>query len=504
MNAQDLKNSILQLAVQGKLVEQRAEEGTARELLEQIKLEKDQLIKDKKIKKEKNVEYVSEYPFDIPETWIWARLGDIVYNKSGLSYKKGDLDNVSNDMVRVFRGGNIQDLQYVIKTDDVQIDRSYVKEELYLKRNMLITPAVTSSEHIGKMARIDTDMDSTVVGGFVLMLIPYISIDVLSEYMLYALSSYYHRKQCRGITNKSGQAFYNLSREKLMNFVIPIPPLEEQHRIVAKIEEILPYIDKYDKAYTKLETFNKKFPEDMKKSILQMAMQGKLVEQLPEEGTADELYEQIVAEKAQLIKDGKIKKEKPLPEIAEDEIPFEIPSSWKWVRFQEVCAVLTCGYASTPEYVAENIGMPFISAKNIKPYKFMPDDHKYIKRELYDKLTQTCCPKKNDILLTRVGAGIGEAAIIDIDMEFAIYVSLTLIKLVDYKQLDNRYILYWLNSPIGTDNARKNIFGKGASQGNLNVNNVRTFLVPLPPLEEQKRIVAKVDELLPYCEKLIK
>ena len=148
--------------------------------------------------------------------------------------------------------------------------------------------------------------------------------------------------------------------------------------------------------------------------------------------------------------------------------------------------------------------MPFISAKNIKPYKFMPDDHKYIKRELYDKLTQTCCPKKNDILLTRVGAGIGEAAIIDIDMEFAIYVSLTLIKLVDYKQLDNRYILYWLNSPIGTDNARKNIFGKGASQGNLNVNNVRTFLVPLPPLEEQKRIVAKVDELLPYCDQLIK
>ena len=242
----------------------------------------------------------------------------------------------------------------------------------------------------------------------------------------------------------------------------------------------------------------------MKKSILQMAMQGKLVEQRPEEGTADELYEQIVAEKAQLIKDGKIKKEKPLPEITEDEIPFEIPSSWKWVRFQEVCAVLTCGYASTPEYVAENIGMPFISAKNIKPYKFMPDDHKYIKRELYDKLTQTCCPKKNDILLTRVGAGIGEAAIIDIDMEFAIYVSLTLIKLVDYKQLDNRYILYWLNSPIGTDNARKNIFGKGASQGNLNVNNVRTFLVPLPPLEEQKRIVAKVDELLPYCDQLIK
>lgn len=125
--------------------------------------------------------------------------------------------------------------------------------------------------------------------------------------------------------------------ETMVNLLVPLPPLEEQHRIVAKIEEILPYIDQYDKAYTKLEAFNKKFPEDMKKSILQMAMQGKLVEQRPEEGTADGLYEQIVAEKAQLIKDGKIKKEKPLPEIAEDEIPFEIPSSWKWVKLNDLC-----------------------------------------------------------------------------------------------------------------------------------------------------------------------
>ena len=117
--------------------------------------------------------------------------------------------------------------------------------------------------------------------------------------------------------------------ETMVNLLIPLPPLEEQQRIVSKIEEILPYIDQYDKAYTKLEIFNKKFPEDMKKSILQLAMQGKLVEQRPEEGTADELYKQIVDEKAQLIKNGKIKKEKHLPEITEDEIPFEIPSSWK-------------------------------------------------------------------------------------------------------------------------------------------------------------------------------
>ena len=503
MNAQDLKNSILQLAVQGKLVEQRAEEGTARELLEQIKLEKDQLIKDKKIKKSKPLPEITEdeIPFEIPESWEWVRLNDIT-NENTLN--DGDWvlskDMVDVGEVKLIQLGSIGNCQYIEKGFKYLTKKHF--EEIkgtqiydgYLLINRLIGERMLECI----IPRIDGILMTAVDVCWIAPQEKYYDI----QYIMYVLASAEFQKRVKGLGR--GTTRFRISKGNLINIPFPLPPLEEQHRIVAKIEEILPYIDQYDKAYTKLEAFNKKFPEDMKKSILQMAMQGKLVEQRPEEGTADELYEQVVAEKAQLIKEGKIKKEKPLPEITEDEIPFEIPSSWKWVRFQEVCAVLTCGYASTPEYVAENIGMPFISAKNIKPYKFMPDDHKYIKRELYDKLTQTCCPKKNDILLTRVGAGIGEAAIIDIDMEFAIYVSLTLIKLVDYKQLDNRYILYWLNSPIGTDNARKNIFGKGASQGNLNVNNVRTFLVPLPPLEEQKRIVAKIEELLPYCDQLIK
>lgn len=504
MNAQDLKNSILQLAVQGKLVEQRAEEGTARELLEQIKLEKDQLIKDKKIKKSKPLPEITEdeIPFEIPESWEWVRLSDVcVYLQRGKSPKYSDIKKIPviAQKCNQWEGFQLEKAQFI----DPDTLEKYADERLLQDKDILINSTGLGTVGRNQIYPASENPYGIAVADSHVTVVRLNSTAILPEYFFH-----YWRNpsvqlviedQTSGSTKQK-----ELALATIQSYIVPLPPLEEQHRIVAKIEEILPYIDQYDKAYTKLETFNKKFPEDMKKSILQMAMQGKLVEQRPEEGTADELYEQIVAEKAQLIKDGKIKKEKSLPEITEDEIPFEIPSSWKWVRFQEVCAVLTCGYASTPEYVAENIGMPFISAKNIKPYKFMPDDHKYIKRELYDKLTQTCCPKKNDILLTRVGAGIGEAAIIDIDMEFAIYVSLTLIKLVDYKQLDNRYILYWLNSPIGTDNARKNIFGKGASQGNLNVNNVRTFLVPLPPLEEQKRIVAKVDELLPYCDQLIK
>ena len=504
MNAQDLKNSIFQLAVQGKLVEQRAEEGTARELLEQIKLEKDQLIKDKKIKKSKPLPEITEdeIPFEIPESWEWVRLSDVcVYLQRGKSPKYSDIKKIPviAQKCNQWEGFQLEKAQFI----DPDTLEKYADERLLQDKDILINSTGLGTVGRNQIYPASENPYGIAVADSHVTVVRLNSTAILPEYFFH-----YWRNpsvqlviedQTSGSTKQK-----ELALATIQSYIVPLPPLEEQHRIVAKIEEILPYIDQYDKAYTKLEIFNKKFPEDMKKSILQMAMQGKLVEQRPEEGTADELYEQIVAEKAQLIKDGKIKKEKPLPEITEDEIPFEIPSSWKWVRFQEVCAVLTCGYASTPEYVAENIGMPFISAKNIKPYKFMPDDHKYIKRELYDKLTQTCCPKKNDILLTRVGAGIGEAAIIDIDMEFAIYVSLTLIKLVDYKQLDNRYILYWLNSPIGTDNARKNIFGKGASQGNLNVNNVRIFLVPLPPLEEQKRIVAKIEELLPYCDQLIK
>ena len=137
--------------------------------------------------------------------------------------------------------------------------------------------------------------------------------------------------------------------------------------------------------------------------------------------------------------------------------------------------------------------MPFLSARNVKPYKFLPSIYKKINYDLYNKLTQKNKPQRGDILMTRVGAGIGEACIIDIDFDFAIYVSLTLIKLE--KMVLPEYVLHWLNSPMGISTALKNIYGKDSSQGNLNVDNVRAFLFPLPPLKEQERIVNKINEI---------
>lgn len=240
------KKAILQEAVQGKLVPQIAVEGNAKDFLEEIKKEKSKLIKEGKIKKEKPLPEISEdeIPFDIPENWCWCRVGDLFSTMSGLGYKKDVLSEKSSKMIRVLRGGNILDTSYTFKDDDIMISDKYVKSELFLKKNYLITPAVTSLDHIGKIGYIEKDYDDTVVGGFVLMLIPYYSDEILSKYCLYLFGTRWFRDMCKEITHKSGQAFYNLSRDKLLNLVIPIAPLAEQKRIIDAIEKLLPLCER--------------------------------------------------------------------------------------------------------------------------------------------------------------------------------------------------------------------------------------------------------------------
>lgn len=494
MTPQELKNSILQLAIQGKLVEQRPEEGTAEELFLRIQEEKQRLIKQKKIKREKTFPEITEEekPFDIPESWKWVRLRNIVYNRGQLTPKTKfsyiDIGSIDNKRQLLNTNENI-----------IEADKAPSRARKMVNQGDILYSTVRPYLH--NICIVDKQFSYMPIAstGFAVLSCHY---NVLNKYIFYYLLTPAFDSYANSNENAKGVAYPAINDDRLYRAVIALPPFAEQKRIVAQIEELLPYIDRYEQAWCKLEKFNSRFPEDMKKSLLQYAIQGKLVEQRPEEGTAEELFEQIQEEKQRLIRDKKIKKEKPLPEITDEEKPFDIPESWKWARFSELCSVLTCGYASTPTYVDKENGKPFISAKNVKPYKFMPEDHNYISNELYEKLTQNAKPEKGDILLTRVGAGIGEAAIIDVEWDFAIYVSLTLIKLVDVKLVDNRYILYWLNSPIGVASAKKNIYGKNASQGNLNVKNVRDFLVPLPPLAEQRRIVEKLERLLPLCEQL--
>ena len=253
-----LKKSILQEAIQGKLVPQIAEEGTAQELLEQIKLEKQKLVKDGKLKKsaltdsiifkgddnkyyeqvgKSDKEITEEIAFDLPNGWSWCRLKDICSIFTGATFKKEETVT-TKEGVRILRGGNISPFELRIKDDDIFLTKDKVKEDIILKENDILTPAVTSLENIGKMVRVNSDMPNTTVGGFVFIIRLYLKNQWLSKYILYLLSSPFMIDFMKSITNKSGQAFYNIGKERLSTALLPIPSLAEQHRIVAQIEKL--------------------------------------------------------------------------------------------------------------------------------------------------------------------------------------------------------------------------------------------------------------------------
>lgn len=469
MNAQDLKNSILQLAVQGKLVEQRAEEGTARELLEQIKLEKDQLIKDKKIKKSKPLPEITEeeIPFEIPEPWEWVRVGEVGSWSAGATPSRQHPEYYEGN-IPWLKTGDLND-GYIVDIPEFIGEIALEKTSLRLNPVGSVLMAMYGAT-IGKLGILEIEATTNQA---CCACIPYSC--VMNKYLFYYLMS----QRRNYIKMGAGGAQPNISKEKIVISLIPLPPLEEQHRIVAKIEEILPYIDQYDKAYTKLETFNKKFPEDMKKSILQMAMQGKLVDQRLEEGTAGELYDQIVAEKAQLIKDGKIKKEKPLPEITEDEIPFEIPSSWKWVRIGEVFSL----------QAGKNISSSKIFEKSSEEHKYPCYGGNGLRGyvNLSNRLGKHALIGRQGALCGNINIAQGE-----------FYATEHAVVVDTFSTTDTYWTAYFLRA------LNLNQYATATAQPGLAVSNIIKVLIPLPPLEEQKRIVAKIEELLPYCDQLIK
>ena len=495
MNAEQLKNSILQRAVEGKLVEQREEEGTAAELLREIKEEKARLVKEGKLKKNNLPSIVLDCPFPLPPNWIIVRLSDICYIKSGLSFKKNMLEVKTDNMIRVLRGGNINDLSFKTRPDDVFIDKQFVKDELFLQKNTLITPAVTSIEQIGKMARIPRDYINTVVGGFVLMLIPYISVDILSQYLLFIFGSTYYRDIFRQSAHKSGQAFYNLSRNKLLEIALPLPPLAEQKRIVAKIEELLPHVEQYGKAHDELTALNEKFPDAMKKSVLQYAMEGKLVEQREEEGTAKELLSAIKAEKARLVKEGKLKKEKPLPEIKAEELPFEIPESWEWVRLGEIL-IFENGdrsgkYPKQSDQVSD--GIPFWGAADmINGLLSYTNELRFITEQKFNELRAGKLIDKDFVCLLR--GAVGKWAQFHVNEKYStgfINAQMVIMRAI-FIDICPFYAKYLASAAFGSQ-VLQTVTGTAVAQ--MSAADLKMFMLPLPPLAEQKRIVAKIEEL---------
>ncbi len=499
MNAQDLKNSILQLAIQGKLVEQREEEGTAKELLEKIEAEKKQLIKEGKIKKQKALPDIKddEIPFDIPESWEWVRVGDIGSWSAGATPSRSNPKYYGGD-IPWLKTGDLND-GYIMEVPE------FISEEALEKTSVRLNPigSVLMAMYgatIGKLGILNIEATTNQA---CCACIPY-SI-IYNKYLFYYLMG----QRRVYIKMGAGGAQPNISKEKIINSIVPLPPLEEQKRIVAKIEELMPYVDKYDVAYSEVEELNKKFPEDMQKSILQYAIQGKLVEQRKEDGTAKDLYKQIQEEKKKLIKEGKIKKQKALPEITEDEIPFVIPENWKWVRLGDIVSFYG-GYAyKSSTYVNKSNNM-IIRIGNVKNDKLLLDVNPvFIPQEIAD-VTIKYKILPNDILFTMTGTRKKRDYFYTtlINEEDLNRFELFLNQRVGCLRNDCKIInMRWLSLALKSEAILSQIFSfetGTANQGNIGSDNTMGLMIPLPPFDEQERIVAKVGEFLPYTKQLIK
>lgn len=482
MTPEQLKASILQYAIQGKLVEQRAEEGTGEDLYQQIQAEKQRLIAKKKIKKEKPLAEITEdeIPFDIPESWKWVRLGDC----TGYSQTKPKISpkDITDDMWSL----DLEDIQKesgAILTRTTASERKITGDKVLFYKGQVLYSKLRP--YLKKILIAPNNGICTPE------LVPFNTYLVYANYIVYVLRSPHIDYVVNSVTY--GVKMPRVGTETMVNLLIPLPPLSEQKRIVAKIEELLPLIGRYAVAYEKLEQFNAKFPEDMKKSLLQYAIQGKLVEQRPEEGTAEELFARIQEEKQRLIAEKKIKKEKPLPEITEDEKPFDIPESWKWCRLSDIINVRD-GTHDSPKYVPE--GIPLVTSKNLSNGMIDYGNVKYITQEDADKINARSMVDDDDILFAMIGS-IGNPVLVKKDREFCIK-NMALFKKFADTDISMQY-MYWFFFYTQYKLKKE---ASGGVQAFISLSRFREYLVPLPPYEEQIRIANKIEQILPLCERL--
>lgn len=532
MTAQQLKNSILQMAVQGKLVSQDPNDEPASVLLERIRAEKERLIKEKKIKKDKNPSFIfrgadnipyekvgdnepvsiaDEVPFEIPESWEWARLGGIssVVTK-GTTPRGGNITYLNNG-IGFLRAENVAGMD-LLDTNNM----NYINEEThngYLKRSILFENdiLITIAGTLGRTALVrknNLPLNANQAVSIV-RLINAQKFDLL--YLICALNSPLIQKNLT--EQKKITAIPNLTLEIISNCIIPIPPLSEQHRIVAKIDELLPFINEYDEKEKQLTTLNATFHDSLKKSILQQAVQGKLVPQDPSDEPASVLLERIQKEKQRLIKEDKIKKDKQesiiyrrdnshyercdgVERCIDEEIPFEIPESWEWVRFGNLFAINPRN--SLPDDILVGfMPMSFLQEGFENRHTFVTKLWKEVKSgftHLADndiviaKITPCFQNRKSAIIRNfpnGYGAGTTELHVLR-DFTNILYMP---------------YFLLICKSQMFIQEGIKNFTGT-AGQQRVGRDFIFNYTIPIPPITEQHRIVAKVEELLSRVEQL--
>ena len=474
MNAQQLRNSILQEAIEGRLVPQDPNDEPASALLERIREEKRRLVKEGKLKKKDLVETPiseDEKPFEIPEGWEWCRMQDVIQFINGRAYKKEEL--LDKGKYKVLRVGNF------FTNDSWYYSDLELPEEKYCnKGDLLYAWSASFGPKIWEGEK--------TIFHYHIWNVKYSKSLLYREYLFY----FFMADKNKIKSSTTGSTMIHVSMENMKPRLIPIPPLTEQKRIVAKIEELMPMVEEYGKAQEALDKLNTELPEKLKKSILQEAIEGRLVPQDPNDEPASVLLDKIRKEKARLVKEGKLKK-KDLVEtpISEDEIPFEIPESWEWVRLGNVSEIARGGSPRPiKEYLTESPdGLNWIKIGDTdKGGKYINSCKEKIKPE---GLKKTRMVHPGDFLLTN-SMSFGRPYITNI--EGCIHDGWLMIS--PYAgAFDQSYLYYVLSSAF----AHKQFNSKvaGAVVQNLNSDKVAESLIPLPPLAEQHRIVAKIEEL---------
>ncbi|GAA3943684.1 restriction endonuclease subunit S [Pseudoclavibacter caeni] len=528
MKAQDLKNSILQLAVQGKLVPQDPSDEPAGELLERIREERAELIEQKKIRRPKGGESViyregnswfercgksepacidDEIPFDIPESWEWARLETVTsYIQRGKSPRYSSIEKypVVAQKCNQWSGFSLKLAKFI----DPDTVASYAEERILRDGDLLWNS--TGIGTLGRMAVYDSHVNKygwAVADSHVTVIRTKESwLDFRFAYLYFAGPSVQLRieDQASGSTKQK-----ELAQETVRNYLIPIPPIEEQRLIVEKVNELMPLVEEYGRLEDAREKLDAELPDRLRKSVLQLAVEGKLVPQDPSDEPAGELLERIRGERGELVKQKKIRnpkgresviyreggswyerRGKSEPVCIDDEIPFDIPESWEWARLESLCRVIVDCPHSTPQYLANETGYIAIDTNCIDD-RWHQTDGRNLSKESYESRVSKYVPQIGDIVFTREGS-IGRSVILA--RENVCLGQRVMLMSTEPYALYNKYCQIVLSSAYAWLIYKKANVGTGVKH--INVATVKSLLVPIPPLAEQRRIVEKVDQIM--------
>ena len=529
MTAQQLKNSILQMAVQGKLVPQDPNDEPASVLLERIRAEKEQLIKEKKIKKEKNPSVIfrgadnlpyekvgknepvciaDKIPFDIPDSWEWVRIKNLGAIIRGSGIKRNETVESGFPCVRY---GEIYTTYNTSFTSTV----SFIPEEINEKckhfsyGDILMTLTGENKPDIAKAVAYLGE-EPVAAGGDLAF---WTAHGMNPLYLAYLLASPYVIS--RKVELATGDIIVHISGDKIGSILIPIPPLNEQMRIVEKIQETECQIRQYSEKEQELTILHRAFPEALKKSILLQAVQGKLVNQDPTDEPAEVLLERIRAEKQRLVKEGKIKKNKHesiifrrdnshyekldgMERCIDEELPFDIPKSWCWCRLKSIVNIVSAKRVHQSDWRSE--GVPFYRAREIGKLADTGyvENELYITETLYTELASSGVPHGGDLMVTAVGT-LGKTYIVK-DSDRFYYKDASVICMENFSKVNPAYLKILMYSPYMEEQIKKN--SAGTTVGTITIVKANDYLIPLPPLMEQKRIVDQINYLQQYMNNL--